>query len=547
MKPSPAKIGLLLGLLLLVILSEHLTLNRMFVVDEFQNVFTARLLATHQAGNFMSSANLLILGPMTWIAGAFEHAAPMMRAERVLFFLLFWLNLALIVRCAGFRLRSQAGALALLFAATFAVFWHYGFEIRHDNPLLTMVLLAWLAARPLQEGARRRPFLVGLFAVIAQFLAFKAFVYTVPIVLFTIVAAWWFDRRPLWRVVVDIGGGALVALAGCRAIYFASGTWTIFATSTQGLAAAAVHRVQRMNPLPVFIQFVIESPILIAGMLIGAVLTIRRWNWRELVSRDSLAPEAAFCLSGIVALLANPSPFPYNLVIPTAQAVVLFLRLRPWQWLSKPVLAALAAVHVGIWLYFTSRHYVMTNERQTEVMTIAEQMTDPQSNRVLDGVGMVTTRLPPNYFWLLTFITLPSFHSGELAPMRSELAKGQTPVIIPNYRVFSLPRADHEFIGQHYVPLSGDYLVAGGRFTRAGVSSWECLVPGRYYVTAQPHKPQVTIDGASHPAGVMTMTRGAHRIDVPPGDIVWIIWLGPTLTEPPDLGPGNTRIVVTFS
>lgn len=549
---SRVTLWLFLGVVILLALSEYLAFNRLFVVDELQNVFQARLLAIHQTGNYMSSANLLVLGPMTWIAGAFEHSAPMLRAERFLFFLIFWLNLCLIVRCAGFRLRSKAGGVALLLAGTLPPLWHYGFEIRHDNPLLTVVLLAWLAARPLDDDGKRRPFLVGLLAVIGQFLAFKAFVYLVPIALFTIVAAWWYDRRPLLRILGGLAGGAAVAFVACRFTYFLAGTWTIFSGSTHDLAAAVVYQVQRVNPLPTILAWVYDCPLLIAGIICAAVLTVRQWNWRELVSRDSLAPEAAFCLSGIVAILANPTPFPYNLTIPTAQAAVLCLRLRPWQWsvirARERVLVVLAVIQVAMWIIATERHYEMTNARQTEVMTAAEQMTDPARHRVFDGAGLVPTRLPPGRFWLITFIMLPKFKDGTLPTVRSELAKGETPIIIPNYRFNDLPREDYLFIGRHYVPLAGDFFVAGRRFKRPGPNQWECLVPGRYYVASQSDGGPVVVDGAPHAAGVITLARGLHQVDVPAGGIVWLIWLGPTLNAPPALGPGSSsEILLTVS
>lgn len=532
-------IWLLLPIVILVALSEHLAFNRLFVVDELQNVFTARLLATGQAANYMSSANLLILGPMTWLAGAFDRSAPMLRAERFLFFPLFWLNLCLIVRCAGFRLRSKAGAIALLLVATLAPFWHYGFEIRHETPLLTAVLLAWLAARPMHSETRR-PFVVGLLAVVGQFVAFKAFVYFVPIALFTVVASWWFDRRPLPRVLGLVAGGALTGFIACRAAHYVAGTWTFFSADTKGLGFAIANQVHRMNPWPTLKLFAMECPLVLLGIICAAVFTIRGWNWSTLVARESTAPEAAFCLSGIVALLANPTPFPYNLVIPTAQASVLLLRLRPdRKW--YPALAWLAVLHGALWMIFTSRHYTMTNARQTEVMTLAEQMTDPVRHRVFDGAGLVPTRLPPNRFWLLTFITLPSYHRGELPSIRSELAKGETPVVIPNYRIRSLPGDDRAYIGEHYLPLAGDFYVAGGRIAQPG--KWECVVPGRYYLSSE-----AMIDGVAHRSGPLELGRGMHEVRPASSAALWIVWLGPSLNAPPAIGPGSAeRIVLTFS
>src|SRR5258705_3858137 len=54
----------------LIGLSEFLALNRIFQVDEVQNVFMARLLATHIAHEYATEPSLLLLGPLTLVAGS---------------------------------------------------------------------------------------------------------------------------------------------------------------------------------------------------------------------------------------------------------------------------------------------------------------------------------------------------------------------------------------------------------------------------------------------------------------------------------------------
>src|SRR5512133_237289 len=101
MRPRNPALWAFLALIALLAFSEYLALNRIFQVDEFENVFTARLLATREARHFLVGAQVMLLGPMMWLAGHIDRAALLMRSERLLYLALFWVNLALIVRCAG--------------------------------------------------------------------------------------------------------------------------------------------------------------------------------------------------------------------------------------------------------------------------------------------------------------------------------------------------------------------------------------------------------------------------------------------------------------
>jgi hypothetical protein len=533
---------LALGIVALVALSEHLAFNRIFQVDEFQYVFTARLLATKQTASYFASANLMLLGPMTWIAGAIDRAGLLMRVERLPFLALFWLNLCLIVRCAGIPLRSKKGLFALLLASTLAPLWDYGFEIRHENPMLTAILLAWSFARPLIPDRKRRLYAVGALAVIAQFIAFKAFVYAVPIVAFGIAAAWLYDRRALWKCVAETAAGALGGSIVALAIHWLAGTWSFFTNETKGLSSAVMQGVTRFSPFFALQRLPRQTPVLLIAIACGLTIAFRHARWKEFASRDSLLPEAYLVAVGLGAILVNPTPFPYNLLIPVSQAAILCLRMNPLEWsphrLWKPALALLLVIHFGAWLLATSRHLYMTNAHQTELASLAEEMTDPKLHCVLDGVGMVSTRHPPNRYWLITFLTINWFKNGTFPPFRAQLAEGHTPIVIPNYRITWLPIADRRYIAEHYLPLAGDFLVAG----TALKSQWDCPVAGRYFLSND-----AAIDGQLRQHGPIVLTRGPHTFGLPAGQKGYVVWLGPTLEFPPAVSRGDvTRVLVNW-
>ncbi|MBV9495785.1 MAG: hypothetical protein JOZ54_16175 [Acidobacteria bacterium] len=533
--------GLAFALIALLAFSEHLAFNRIFQVDELQYVFTARLLATHQTAQYDASANLMLFGPMTWLAKIIDGGALLLRSERLLFFVCFWINLCLIVRCAGVRLRSQKGLFFLLLAATLAPLWDYGFEMRHENPLLAVLLLAWLFARPLDPDAKRRLFFVGFLVVIAQFLAFKAFAYAVPIAIGALVGAIWEEKRPVLRALLTLMAGAACATVACLLLHWFAGTWDIYFADTKSLGSTAV-RTMRLSPIPALSRIVMQAPLLLVATAFAVVVALRNWRWRELVSRESLVPEVALLAVAVVVLLVNPTPYPYNLVLLVPQMMILCLRLDP-QPFSRPVLIGLFALHIATWLVPTQRHLLMTNDRQVLLTKTAEQLTDPNAHAVLDGAGLVPTRHPPNRHWLIHGFTIKAFIDGTYPSIATQLAEGKTPVIIPNYRLGWLRREDHQFIDEHYMPLAGDFLVAGTAIPPGNEREWTCLVPGRYFLMFDDSTDALSLDNLSRPRGPVTIARGAHTFRNTSSQPAFVIWLGPTLSAPPPLPSGDPNLV----
>src|SRR5215813_5046571 len=127
--------------------SSFLAANRIYQVDECQNIYMARVLATGKSSEFFTNASLFLLGPLSWLTKTLERSENIFAAGCVLFLAIFWLNLFLVALIAGKRLRSTEGMIALAGAATMAPLWDYGFEIRHDNLILTGILLILLLVR----------------------------------------------------------------------------------------------------------------------------------------------------------------------------------------------------------------------------------------------------------------------------------------------------------------------------------------------------------------------------------------------------------------
>lgn len=524
--------------------SEILAVSRIFQVDELQNIYTARLIGVGADHSYIASAPLLVLGPLAWLTASVDAAADILLVGRLLFLPLFWLNVALIVVAAGLHLRSKVGVAALVASSTIAPLWDYGFEVRHDNVLVALGLAGFCLARLPWKREWAARFGVGVVSALMQFTALKAFVYWAPIILIALIVDRASARPSRSTRALVIAAGMAVGTAFIIATHILGGTWDIFSADTQALFSVA-RGAERFSPMPTLARMLGQSPLYLAALVVTVAWLIGPRGRRVLHAKDGgLLPELIWCLAGWGALLVNPTPFPYNLVLLVPQGAVLLIRtLSSVQGavLPRNVLALLGLVHLMTWANATSRHLDATNDRQMQLIDLAEALTDPHLHRVLDGAGLVASRLPPGPKWLIHMLTLPSFANGTFPPFRAQLSSSSTPVVILSYRVASLAPEDRAFITTHYVPLAGDFWVAGVE-RRNSAASWDCLVEGRYFVEVE-GEGAVLLGDVPLKTGIMQFARGEHQLRVADEASVRIYWLGPTVDGPLRIPPGEPQAV----
>src|SRR5215475_7180689 len=93
--------------------SSFLAANRIYQVDECQNIYMAKVLATGQTAEFFTNASLFLLGPLSWLTRRLQQSENIFSLARLLFLGIFWLNLFLVALIAGKRIRSTEGIIAL--------------------------------------------------------------------------------------------------------------------------------------------------------------------------------------------------------------------------------------------------------------------------------------------------------------------------------------------------------------------------------------------------------------------------------------------------
>ena len=99
---------MLLSILGLAVLAAYLALHRIYQVDEAQNLYMVRALATHQSGQYFTNALLWMLGPMSWLVGGLSESVAIFEWSRLLFLLVFLLNIYLLALNTGRKLTTFA-------------------------------------------------------------------------------------------------------------------------------------------------------------------------------------------------------------------------------------------------------------------------------------------------------------------------------------------------------------------------------------------------------------------------------------------------------
>jgi len=540
-------------LAILGVFSAYLAMNRIYQVDECQNVFMARIIGTGQSANYFTNAPLWLIGPLAWLARSARESTELFMWNRWIFLGIFWLNIGLVALATGTRLRSRRGLFILLMAATLAPLWDYGFEIRHDNLILTALLLTWWLGRTRPRGLSSY-FLIGVLAVMLQFVAFKSFVYVLPLSAVFLFFPPPGHRKTRLQLAAAWVAGALVALVFCRLAYGFSGLWQVQRVGLGGSFGVSV-ATTRFSPWITFQRLLAQTPLLLAGSLAAfwsMGQEVRR-DWRSILNWEGHAPECLLALIALGGLLVNPTPFPYNLINTVPFLFLLGCRFsipflenlyRQPKWVAA-ALGLLVFTHAVPFTTNTWRHLDRTNERQEQLMRVAEALTDAHRDRVYDAIGMVPTRLSVHFRWFLHSLNIRSFRDGAGPGIQDILAANPPAVIVPSYRTDWLRKEDLAFIQSRYVPLADDFWVLGQTLPSGG-GIYRVTHPGRYNLLGQREgtiSPLMTtrIDGQPLVSAIAELGLGTHTLQCAQDTKPIIVWLGPKLSSLPELGEGDHR------
>ena len=531
--------------------SAFLAANRIYQVDECQNIYMAKVLATGQTSDFFTNGSLFLLGPLSWLTKTLKQSETIFASARMLFLGIFWLNLLFVALIAGKRVRSIEGLVALAGVATLAPLWDYGFEVRHDNLVLTGVLLIWWLVRARPMGV---PSYLGAGAVtvVSLFIAVKSVVYVLPLSAAVLVFPPPGHLRPRLHLALAWIGGAILALLAIRVCYGTGGKWDIYLSVFHGVAkySAGAEGSSRFEPWYLLSRLPSQIPLLLALSFAAVFAALV-----ELVSRGRAAltwngnlPEVLLVAGVATCLFLNPTPYPYNVVhlVPYVFLLVFSYGRNLWEELQcKPTLWPVVGsiVILGHLVPFgmsVRRHADYPNYRQTAFMRLAEDLTDPEKDPVYDGIGMVPTRRSIHFNWYLHSLNIRSFLNGSAPKVCEMLAARPAAVLIQSYRTDWLTKEDHEFIQSRYVPLADDFWVLGKELP-AGGGEVEIIHPGRYRIVPLKTASNAvcSVDGMASAERPVELATGIHRIETGSSQKLMIIWVGPKLDQVPMIGAGD--------
>jgi hypothetical protein len=564
--------ALVAGIVLLGKLSFTLAAMRIYQVDECLNVFVARMIANGQSSPGMEFFQLIL----SWVIPASARAVDLFASARLLTWLIFWLNLILIAMATGERIFSRRWLVALAGAATLAPLWDFGFEIRHDNLLLTGILLMWGVVRfqPPRLGAF---FFLGACFVGVEFVSMKGILYTVPMMLGIFVFPRPGANQPRWKLFLAWCLGAVLAFLALRMIFHAAGLGNDYLVNVKGTASVS-NQTYRFSPFQLTLpRLLVQAPLLLAvvfAALIACGASLLREK-RAALNWDGILPEVLLLGIALIALFTNPNPYPYNLlhVVPYAFLLAWRYGASIWkQFAPNPLFVPLAAclivfAHLTLFEETTKRHWDKNNFHQEELMNLTEDLTDPVKDTIFDGVGMVPTRKICDMRTFIHgqhFLNLANTSSSGME-IRRFLAQNPPSVVILSDRTEWLSDEDNKFLHDRYVPLADDYMVLGNLLP-AGGGTFEVFHSGRYRITSaegsniigtyrepknikerlfgpkeEAARPLMgTVDGIPLNGKPVELSVGTHRIECGADHKAAVVWVGPQRDDVPR-SPGQDR------
>ena len=457
-------------------------------------------------------------------------------------------------------------------AATLAPLWDYGFEVRHDNVVLTSILLIWWAVRARPMGLSSY-LLAGAVAIASLFIAVKAVVYVVPLSMAILAFPPPAHQRSRWHLALAWLAGALSAAVIIRLCYGTGGKWELYLSVFQGVSkvSGGGGDTARFWPWGTLSRLFSQVPLLLT-MTAAACFAATADLWRRRkagLNWDGILPEIFLLAVAFGGLVANPTPFPYNLlhVVPYAFLLAFRYGADVWKQLQDSARLWPLAATVIIFAHLVPfgdavrRHLHYSNSRQTTLMSLAEDLTDAAKDPVYDGIGLVPTRRTIHFQWYLHSLNIQSFRNQPGLRVRDMLAHARLRSSFPTTAPIGFRRKTMRSFVNVTCPwqtISGSwgrlFLAAAARlrsFIRGAIASlrsrirtWRrhaAWLPGACRPDRTLGSFSAMVDGVPVPGHPVELTVGTHRFEAKPGCQAAVVWVGPQRDRVGRLSPSDHR------
>lgn len=533
---------------------------RQLHVDEFHNVYTMQLASVFGHPDYADPLELFhVLGSL--VSRCFDQSLSMFAALRQVFGAIFVVLLVALARAQPFFTDARGRLAALVGSAAFWPAWRHGFEIRHDVLLALGVVALYVltlgVGKARSHSARwtgndSSAAIAGFVAALMQLNSHKAMTLWGPALLVIAVLAGRRAPSAPWRAAVRaVGLEAAGAAAGVAlgflafAVVGAPGTLAAYVDRLVHFAAYA-SGAYRFSPLPILEHIATRATVATSLALLFLGVACRRLVRRQATQEELVT--LVFFGATLLALVVNPTPFPYNLVW-VAPAVILAAaggarvvvdalasRIEPTR---LGMILVLAAAVQAMACAGTDRFMRKGQALQREVIDAAEQLTAPDEP-VFDAAGLVPSRPPASRYWILHSLFMDEYRAGRRETVRQIIEREAPPVMVRgHYRFDWLGDDDLHAIDESYIPVSKQVWVLGARVD-APQARVAIRRAGRY-VLEVPGGGSGAVDGAAvAPGAPLALAVGPHEVEAPIGSR--LVWVGPRLFTPPALRSSNSRL-----
>ncbi len=506
-------------------------MTRMVHIDEFNNLYSARLLDAYRAADASGPVETYLLA----VSGLTRDATSTFEMLGILRRLFFWLLLCglCIVPLGLPNLKPVERATLLVMAFLCVPLWRHGIEVRHDQFLGFGLAALYVLA----ERARQAPLpfagaaAAGAIVVFMQLNAPKGFALGLPalaLLLLVIDRSGGNTRRALGGVVA----GSVATVAAVFALYAADSSLERYLHGLVAFSGSAL-AAGRFSPMPSLRYFLVSAPAQTALALLTVAVAVRRAKRRQL---DAVTLAAAFFALTLAAFIANPNPFPYNMswlgfgvLIAMTPGLALATEWAAKRGFNAPLPALAAVVLTAISALLTCQRdafLTMPLDGQRAIIAAAEELSAPDQP-ILDVGGLVATRPPASKHWLVHSLVLRDYLDGKRESVVTIADKTAPPVLIRYYRWAWLPREQLAELEKTYVPVSEQLWVLGCRAN--GDFTCRLRRAGRYLLTAER---ATSIDGvAQNDGAILELSAGEHPLSS--DGAVRLAWLGPRATKLP--------------
>jgi hypothetical protein len=502
-----------------------LAVDRIFQVDEIQNLHMSWLLTQQDAKDYYNSAELYMI-PLAALSRQCRTPVAFLLASRVVFFVLFVMTVGLLAWGISDRKKLEfIGATLIVLSAP--IFWDYGFEVRHDNiVLLGLALLIGMFLRKTDGTIPRNLFWSGLLGGILLQCSLKSVVLWGPLLGYMICSSgrrrFTAGARASLSALAGLGGSLLLGLVvqglqGSLSIYF-EGLRDFVKTLSVGQI--------RFFDWDYLWRFIRNHPLIAlssAWFLVTCAVPVgRRWARGDIFRGDDRrAKEIFLLLVGVVFLAVNPTPFPYNylfvalLAVPGVHYLVMRILTGPSRYV-RLIAYGLIAFQALIWAIQLPRHMAYRNVDQKRIVEFLNDYTNP-GDCVFDGVGLAIFRKGPARDWYLHSLSRPRYVAGDIPPVREILSSSACPLLVESYKWQYMLPEDLDFIRANYLVHGRYFWILGTEVLVASPGRHAFMAPkdGFYLISvrgdARPRR--MSIDGTGINDAPVHLEKGRHVLD----------------------------------